>query len=165
MAVISSLGGCGLLRSARFIAGVAVGIGLTSLGGALLGQGFASARQPLQPGVETLISTSKTIVGEPIVYPSGTAKITAAIITLPVGASTGWHSHEVPLFGYILDGELTVDYGESGVRTYRPDDGFMEAINIAHNGHNAGNRDVRILAVYMSAEGLELSHKAVAPPK
>jgi quercetin dioxygenase-like cupin family protein len=50
-----------------------------------------------------------------------------------------------PLFGYILEGELTVDYGTKGRRTYRKGDGFAEAMNEAHNGHNMGQNPVRIL--------------------
>jgi len=37
-------------------------------------------------------------------------------ITLLPGQQTGWHTHPVPLFGYILEGELTVDYGTKGQR-------------------------------------------------
>lgn len=165
MSVVSGLGSCRFLRSAHFVTGVAVGIGLALFGGGLVGAEIADARQPLQPSVQTLISTSETILREPIAYPAGTAKITAAVVTLPVGASTGWHSHGVPLFGYVLEGELTVDYGENGVRTYRPGSGFMEAIDIAHDGRNGGDSSVRILVVYMGAEGKALSRKAEAPSK
>jgi quercetin dioxygenase-like cupin family protein len=56
------------------------------------------------------------VTGEPIRYPSGAAKITAEEITLQPGQQTGWHTHPVPLFGYILEGELTVDYGAKGKR-------------------------------------------------
>ncbi|CFX56373.1 Cupin 2 conserved barrel domain protein [Candidatus Filomicrobium marinum] len=163
MSVTSRNRGCRLRRSAHFVAGVAAGIGLTLLVGAFMGAGIADARKSLQPSVDTLISISETILGEPISYPTGTAKVTAAVITVPVGASTGWHSHGVPLFAYILEGELTVDYGENGVRTYRSGIGFMEAIDIAHDGRNGGDSDVRILAVYMGAEGKALSRKAGPP--
>jgi hypothetical protein len=60
-------------------------------------------------------------VGEdsPIRYPSGApARLTAVEITLQPGEQTGWHTHPVPVFGYILDGELTIDYGAKGQRTF-----------------------------------------------
>jgi hypothetical protein len=74
---------------------------------------------PPAPSVETLIETERTILDQPIFYPSGTSKITAQIITLPSHASTALHLHAVPMFAYILKGELVVDYGSAGERRYR----------------------------------------------
>jgi quercetin dioxygenase-like cupin family protein len=104
--------------------------------------------------VTPLIETSRTIIDQPIAYPAGTAKVTAVIVTIPRGGETGWHEHAVPLFGYMLDGELTVDYGDKGTRTYKPGDTLMEAMNWPHNGTNKGDAPVRILAVYMGADGI-----------
>jgi len=101
-----------------------------------------------------LLSTGTTIAGETLHYPTGgPAHVTAAIITLGPGAKTILHRHGVPLFGYILDGELTVDYGDRGKRTYRKGDAFMEAMDVPHFGVDTGKEPVRILAVYMGAEG------------
>jgi quercetin dioxygenase-like cupin family protein len=101
-----------------------------------------------------LLSTGKNIVGETIRYPTtGPAHVTAAIVTLAPGAKTIAHKHGVPLFAYILDGELTVDYGTHGTRTYKKGQAFMEAMDVTHFGINHGAEPVRILAVYMGAEG------------
>jgi quercetin dioxygenase-like cupin family protein len=110
------------------------------------------AKKPGYPLVP-LISTGKTIVGETIHYPAGPAHVTAAIVTLAPGGRTIVHKHGVPLFAYILSGELTVDYGAHGTRTYKPGDAFMEAMDVAHYGVNNGQEPVRILAVYMGADG------------
>jgi quercetin dioxygenase-like cupin family protein len=59
----------------------------------------------------------------------------------------------VPLFAYVLEGEITVDYGEHGRRTYRQGEAFMEAMAVAHFGANTGSQPMRLLAVYMGAEG------------
>jgi len=48
---------------------------------------------------------------------------------------------------------LTVDYGTHGTRTYRQGQAFMEAMDVAHAGINTGTQPVRILAVYMGAQG------------
>ncbi len=99
-------------------------------------------------------STSKTIVGEDIVYPTtGKAVVTSAIVVMAPGERTILHRHGVPLFAYMLEGELTVDYGAQGTRVYRQGDSFMEAMNVSHAGRNTGATTVRILAVYMGAEG------------
>ena len=104
--------------------------------------------------VTPLIATSQTVIGQPFAYPTGQAKVTAVIVTIPPGGATGWHKHQVPLFGYMLDGVLTVDYGDKGTRVYRPGDSLMEAMNWPHDGANKGDVPVRILAVYLGAEGV-----------
>lgn len=103
-----------------------------------------------------LLSAGTTVVGETIRYPTiGPAQVTAAIVTLAPGASTIVHKHGVPLFAYILDGELTVDYGPHGKRTYGKGTAFMEAMDVAHFGVNTDRGPVRILAVYLGAQGAE----------
>lgn len=105
------------------------------------------------PSIE-LLSTGKNIVGETIRYPTtGPAHITAVIATMAPGAKTIAHKHGVPLFGYILDGELTVDYGVHGTHTYKKGQAVMEAMDVAHFGINHGAEPVRLLIVYMGAEG------------
>jgi quercetin dioxygenase-like cupin family protein len=101
-----------------------------------------------------LLSGSQTIVGEDIVYPTtGKAVVTAMIVTLAPGEKTVVHRHGVPLFAYILDGEVTVDYGTFGPRTYKQGQSFLEAMHVEHAGRNSGSIPVKILAVYMGADG------------
>jgi len=105
--------------------------------------------------VETLLSTDKTLLGQPISYPRrAPAKVTADIITIAPGAETGWHEHDVPLLAYMLKGELTVDYGSGGTHVYREGDVIVEAIGTPHNGHNSGRAVVRMFAVFLGAEGM-----------
>lgn len=104
--------------------------------------------------VEPVLAAEETIIGQPFAYPGDIpAKVTAVIVSLDPGAETGWHRHDVPLFGYMLEGELTVDYGADGERRYRAGDGLMEAFGTRHNGRNTGAGVARILAVFMGAAG------------
>ncbi len=100
-----------------------------------------------------LLSTSTTILGEKLRYPSGDPHVTAAIVTLAPGQRTIPHRHGVPLFAYILEGEFSVDYGAKGIRTYKPGDSFMEAMDDVHFGFNAGTMPAKLIAVYMGAKG------------
>lgn len=111
----------------------------------------AAQAQNAYPTIE-LLKTSKTVVGEEIVYPSGPAIVTASIVTIAPGTETIWHQHGVPMFAYILEGELSVDYGAHGVRLYKQGDSLVEAMAVTHRGNNKGPALVRILAVYMGAE-------------
>ena len=131
-------------------------------------QAVPSAPQPADAhaGTRTVVSTGTTVTNEPIRYPSGSpAHVSAVEITLEPGQQTGWHIHPVPLFGYILAGELTVDYGAKGKRTYRTGDGFVEAMNEAHNGRNLGQEPVKILAVFMGADGVAGTTPASPPAR
>jgi len=106
------------------------------------------------PSQQQLLSATQTVAGEPIAYPAtGPAKVTAQVVTITPGADTVFHRHPAPMFAYILEGEVTVDYGAQGKRTFRPGDAFMEAQQVVHRGTNTGAVPVRILAVSMGAEG------------
>lgn len=103
---------------------------------------------------QELLSTGRTVVGEDIVYPnSGPAHVTASIVTIQPNAETVLHQHGVPMFAYILDGEVTVDYGDKGRRVFRAGEALMEGMAVTHRGMNLGSHPVRILAVYMGAAG------------
>ncbi len=100
-----------------------------------------------------LLEGGTDVLGAPLAYPVGTPNVTAAMVTIPPGGETGWHSHEVPLFAYILEGELTVDYGEKGKKTYGAGDSVLEAVNWPHNGTNTGDVPMKLIAVYMGGGG------------
>jgi quercetin dioxygenase-like cupin family protein len=152
--------------NSRALRSLVTGLMLAVLVGPAAAQDAAPAQPQASAGVRTILSTGTTVTGETIKYPSGApAQLTALEITLAPGQQTGWHTHPVPLFGYILDGELTVDYGPKGQRVYRKCDGFAEATNEAHNGRNLTERPVTILAVFAGMEGVKDSVPAPPPAR
>ncbi|WP_306607368.1 cupin domain-containing protein [Azonexus sp.] len=105
---------------------------------------------------QELLSTSTTVMGESIAYPTtGPARVTANIVTIAPGAETIFHRHPAPMFAYILEGEVTVDYGAAGKRVFRQGEAMMETMQTVHRGSNAGTGVVRILSVHMGAEGTQ----------
>lgn len=108
-----------------------------------------------EAGREVLLDAQELdVLDQPIAYPKKTpAQVTSAIITLEPGQETGWHRHRVPLFAYILEGTLSVEYDAGVVKTYPAGTAYMEAEDIWHNGTNTGEDPVRILAVYLGAKG------------
>lgn len=136
---------------------------LLSLG--LPATGMAQQAYPTQE----LLSTATTVMEEPIVYPaSGPARVTASIVTIAPGAETIFHRHPAPMFAYILAGEVTVDYGDRGTRTFRQGEAMMETMQVRHRGMNLGQVPVRILSVHMGAEGtanVVLEKEGPAPQK
>ena len=107
------------------------------------------------PPVQVLVSSSQSILGQTIDYPAGQATMTAAIVTLQPGQSTGSHMHEAPLFVMVLEGEVTVDYGQGVTKRYVKDDAFLEAFKSNHNGTNTGSVPVRILTVYAGSDAVK----------
>jgi len=125
----------------------------------------ASDRVTARDTIKSLLDTSQTVISQPIVYPAqAPAKIVSVIVTMLPGEETGWHAHDVPMYGYILEGEVTVDYGSKGRRVYRQGDAIMEAIDWPHNGRNTGAEPARILAVFMGAEMVPNTVLVPAPP-
>jgi quercetin dioxygenase-like cupin family protein len=107
---------------------------------------------------QALLKTDKTIIGETIHYPTESpALITSLVVVLPPGEYTTWHKHPIPLYAYILQGELQVDYGDKGKKNYRPGDSFMEAMDQFHRGYNPGKQPVRILTVFMGTTASRLT--------
>lgn len=119
---------------------------------ALLAGGVQAREETYYP-VQELLVTGKTVVGEDIHYPAGVPRITVAVVTVAPGTAAAFHRHPVPLVAYILEGELTVDYGPEGVKTFRQGDALVEAMHVPHRGMNQGSSMVRLLAVYVGAEG------------
>jgi len=128
-----------------------------TLVGVLLQSVVFGAASPDYKSTQNLLDTSQTVIGEDIHYPGGgQARIKAMVVVLEPGERTVWHRHGVPLYAYLLAGDLELDYGPAGKRIYHRGDNFMEAMNEFHQGHNIGLDQVRILAVFMGGEGQPL---------
>lgn len=105
---------------------------------------------PAYPAVR-LLDTKTDILGAPFAYPEGDARLISEIIMLAPGEEGPLHRHLVPMFAYLLEGELTVNYGVQGTRSYKAGDALVEAIGVRHRGLNAGATPVKLLVVYMAA--------------
>ncbi len=113
-----------------------------------------AAAQQAYP-TQDLLDTGKTVMGEQLRYPtSGPAKVTVSIVTVAPGADTALHHHPAPLVAYILEGELTVEYRDRGRKVYRKGEALLEAMDVPHRGLNLGATTVKLLAVYLGAEGV-----------
>lgn len=106
--------------------------------------------------IERLLWKSETAIGQALgTYPSGTPAIVVDIVPLPPGAESGWHTHPVPVLGYVLEGQFTTDYGIHGVRSYKAGDVVLEAVDWPHNVKNHGVTMTRILVITLGTQGQE----------
>ncbi|MFM8860141.1 MAG: cupin domain-containing protein [Methylocystis sp.] len=104
--------------------------------------------------VKKLYSGDQNSIGQILAYPQGDLELTSELIVVPPAQETGWHIHAVPMFGFILAGEITVDYGNKGRHVYKEGEVIIEALNWAHNGKNTGKKNARIVVLYMGVKGV-----------
>jgi len=108
--------------------------------------------------VESLLKTDTTSIGQKIIYPNFQSdEVTISKVTIPPGKSTGWHKHTIPVFAYVLKGNLTVELENKQTRQFSENTTFSEVINVFHNGVNNGKEDVVLIAFYMGEKGKPLS--------
>lgn len=104
-----------------------------------------------------LLKTTTSWDGKPIVYPKGQSEVTALIVEIAPEAETGWHEHPVPVFGYIMEGELELRLATGEVKILHPGEVLPESVGVLHNGRNIGEEPARILVFYMGEVGAKLS--------
>ena len=111
--------------------------------------------------IEPLLKTDTTSIGQKIIYPSfQNDEVTISKITIPPGNSTGWHKHNLPVFAYVLKGNLTIEIENNKTKQFSENSSFSEMIDTYHNGVNRGKEDVVLIAFYMGEKGKALSvHK------
>lgn len=97
----------------------------------------------------TIVGAPKTTLGQDFNYPVGQPLIKAFIIDIPVGKQTDLHKHLVPLYVYVISGDLEVDYGSQGKKIYKPGTSYVEAIDWCHIGKVAGKTPVKVIGVYL----------------
>lgn len=99
-----------------------------------------------------LEQSPKTILGQDFKYPVGQPLIKAFNIEIPAGKKTSLHKHAIPLFVYVVTGELQVDYGSRGTKTIKSGTSYIEAIEWCHIGMAAGKSPVKIIGVYLGEQ-------------
>jgi quercetin dioxygenase-like cupin family protein len=105
--------------------------------------------------VTKLIETDTSWEKTKIIYPNGDAKITALVVEMQPQAKMQMHYHEVPSFGYILEGKITVQSESGDIQTFSKGDVVIEMINKKHSGVNPGDTVTKFIVFYMGTEDLK----------
>ena len=97
-----------------------------------------------------------TVLDQPLRYPTkGKAQVSSSIIVIEPGQEAGWAKNPTPMYVYVLEGALTVEYDGGMVKEYRAGTALLEAVGTWRNGTNTGTEPVRILVVSMGAKGVK----------
>jgi quercetin dioxygenase-like cupin family protein len=102
---------------------------------------------------EPVLKASATADGEPLQLPSGTPEIVSVVGTLEAGGRTARHQHPVPVYVYVLEGELNVQTEGEEPRVYQAGEAFMESVNRWHQAFNNAEGQTRILVVFVGEQG------------
>ncbi|WP_284754143.1 cupin domain-containing protein [Curtobacterium sp. ME-Dv--P-122a] len=84
-------------------------------------------------------------------------------LTLPTGASTGWHQHDARQTGLVVRGALT-HVTEEATRVVGPGQALVEEPRIVHDGRSTGTEDAELLYVAHLPAGAAASTPGEAPP-
>jgi quercetin dioxygenase-like cupin family protein len=111
--------------------------------------------------VQPLLRTTTDAAGQPLAYPrTDNPQITAAMVEIPPGAQTGWHSHPYPCVAYILSGSLSVEMEDGRVHKLTAGQAFAESVNVLHNGKNTGTEPVKLVLFAMGEKDRPFTEKA-----
>ena len=105
--------------------------------------------------VTKLIETDASWEKTKIIYPNGDSKITALLVEMQPQAKMQMHYHEVPSFGYILEGTIRVQSESGDVKTFSKGDVVIEMVNKRHSGLNPGETVTKFIVFYMGTDDLE----------
>lgn len=111
-----------------------------------------TAYEDITATIIPMVGGNKTIIGQEFKFPSGSPLIKAFNIEIAPGKKTDTHQHLVPLYVYVVSGELEVDYGSKGKKVIPAGSSYVEAMNWCHFGKPAGQGPVKIIGVYLGQE-------------
>ena len=107
--------------------------------------------------VTQLLKTTSGWDGKQIVYPEGQAEMTALLIEIAAGESTGWHQHPVPSFAFLLDGTLEISLADGRVKRMQPGEALSEVTDTIHMGRALSKTPVKIVVFYAGSVGKALT--------
>ena len=110
-----------------------------------------------KPGVSStvLIDTDVTSSGQKITYPcTDKGRITALRVEIAPGTETGWHKHTIPVYAYMLSGELEVELKDGNKKQFKAGEVIIEVFNTFHNGRNSGSQPAVLIVFYTGIKGV-----------
>ncbi|MGC2659797.1 MAG: cupin domain-containing protein [Bryobacteraceae bacterium] len=131
----------------------------------------ASAAQPKAPPAAQTVSItpvshdSVTIAGEPELYlNTPNPEVTSVVFTFPPGAVSQWMIHPAPVYVYVLEGTLTVQFEDGSDKSFHAGQGFLQCRSKWHRGRNDSSQTMRFLAVFFGGKGVpNVVHPASGP--
>lgn len=135
----------------------AMAFGLLAAAGLFLASAAPSLAQnealPAGFKTEPVLKTAVTRDGAPIAYAAGKPEIISVIGTIEPGGRTPLHQHPVPVYVYVLEGELELRTEGGEPHRYNAGEAYIEALDRNHQLFNVGGTPAKVLVVFMGQEG------------
>ncbi|GAB6272894.1 MAG: cupin domain-containing protein [Smithellaceae bacterium] len=111
-----------------------------------------------------ILETEKMSNGEPIDYQdTDHPRVTVMTVDIAPGAKTGWHSHPMPVYAYVMSGRLTVQLEGGKTTEFKKGEAIIEVVNLRHNGINRGKIPVKLVVFYLGGKDVPNVIKADKP--
>lgn len=111
-----------------------------------------------------ILETEKMSNGEPIDYQdTDHPRVTVMTVDIAPGAKTGWHSHPMPVYAYVMSGRLTVQIEGGKTTEFKKGEAIIEVVNLRHNGINQGKIPVKLVVFYLGGKDVPNVIKADKP--
>lgn len=133
------------------------GAGRYFVGDKMLFEGKLTTPAAYNAGVTSKIlsKTGVTSSGQKVAYPvTDKPEVTALLVDLAPGAETGWHKHPVPVYAFVLSGNLIIEMEGGSTLLFKAGDAIIEMVETFHNGKNIGIEPVRLAVFYTGVQGL-----------
>lgn len=146
---------------------IALATACLSLCGMLTATATHAVEANAQVKAAVVLKTQTSWDGKPLVYPQGTAELTAMTVEIAPGGETGWHKHPMPSFGVILEGELRVALKNGQAKKVHAGEVLAEVVDTFHNGRNLGTVPVKLVVFYTGtvAQPTTIKNPVVDSPK
>lgn len=82
--------------------------------------------------------------------------IDQTLVQIPEGTASGRHSHPGPEVGYIVRGDVAMEFDDRPSLTLRTGDPFMIPPGVIHNARNIGTVTTKMLSTYIVDEAKPL---------
>ncbi|MBP2478408.1 quercetin dioxygenase-like cupin family protein [Crossiella equi] len=85
--------------------------------------------------------------------------VVQTLVEIPVGKESGKHSHPGVEIGYIVQGDVVIDFADGRPSlTLHTGEPFNIPPNVVHNARNVGTLRTKMLSSYLVEEGKPLVH-------
>jgi len=79
-------------------------------------------------------------------------EIVQTLVEIPEGIASGRHSHPGPEVGYIVRGDVAMEFDDRPTLTLRTDDPFHIPSGVIHNARNIGMVTTKMLSTFVVDE-------------
>jgi quercetin dioxygenase-like cupin family protein len=84
-------------------------------------------------------------------------EIVQSLAEIPEGVASGRHSHPGPEIGYIVRGDVAMEFDDRPTLTLRTGDPFLIPPGVVHNARNIGKVTTMMLSTYVVDEAQPLA--------